>query len=159
MTKKMPILVIGMGERLRHDDALGLFVAHKIKALNYGQVMVINGIADSASLMEKWSGAGNVFVIDAVSSGAEAGKIYRFDAVLEEIPGNFGKSDSTHAMGLYDSIRLSRALGELPESLIVYGIEGADFSMGEGLSASAKKSALQVVEMIKNEIDKIIEQR
>ncbi len=41
---------------------------------------------------------------------------------------------STHALGLGEAIELARALGRLPGRLLVYGVEGADFGTGEGLS-------------------------
>lgn len=156
MSHKISILVIGLGEKYRHDDAAGLFVANQVKALGYAGVEAIIGATDSASLMEKWSGRDIVFVIDAVNSSAEAGYIYRFDAVTDDLPGGLAKPDSSHGLGLLDAVKLSKALGELPDSLIVYGIEGEDFAMGEGLSPLVKKAALQVVELIKTEIEEVI---
>jgi hydrogenase maturation protease len=156
MNRQKTILVIGLGEKYRRDDAAGLYVASQIKALGYAGVDVAIGVAESASLMEKWSGRDIVFVIDAVKSSAEPGFIFRFDAVIEELPTELAKPESSHGLGLQDAIKLSKALGELPNSLIVYGIGGGDFEMGEGLSAKVKKAALQVVELIKTEIEEII---
>jgi hydrogenase maturation protease len=41
---------------------------------------------------------------------------------------------STHAFGLPEAIELGRALERLPSQLLVYAIEGRDFSAGQGLT-------------------------
>ena len=50
---------------------------------------------------------------------------------------SFGAS-STHALGLADAVELARSLGRLPQRVVVYGIEGAAFEFGNGLSAAGR---------------------
>jgi hydrogenase maturation protease len=51
-----------------------------------------------------------------------------------------------------EAIELARTIGELPPSLIVYGIEGLDFSAGTSLSPEVAASVPGVVSSILAEI-------
>ena len=62
-------------------------------------------------------------LVDASSSGAAPGTIHRFDASAEPVPARSFRS-STHAFGVGEAIELARALGKLPGTVVVYGIEG-----------------------------------
>ncbi len=73
-------------------------------------------------------------IIDATRSGAPPATIRRMDASLGPLPTGLHGSSSTHALGLADNVELGRALERLPARVIVYGIEGARFGAGCGLS-------------------------
>ena len=47
-----------------------------------------------------------------------------------------------------EAIEWARALGRLPQTLIVYGIEGADFSPGEALSEKVREAGEKLVRKI-----------
>ena len=88
---------------------------------------------EPVGLIEDWTGADAVIVIDAVSSGAPPGTIHRLDPLSEPIPAGLSQG-STHAFGLAETIELARALDRLPARLLVYGIEGGCFDAGDQLS-------------------------
>jgi hydrogenase maturation protease len=77
-------------------------------------------------------------------SGAAPGTIRRFDASAQPLPKDAFRC-STHAFGVARAIELSRALGELPRSLVVYGIEGKNFAAGVGLSPEVERAVGEVV--------------
>jgi hypothetical protein len=52
----------------------------------------------------------------------------------------------------HEAIELARALGQLPPRLIVYGVEGADFTAGEGLSLDVEKAAQAVVRLVLDDV-------
>ena len=58
---------------------------------------------------------------------------------------------STHALGLGDAIELARALGRLPERLIVFGIEAAGFEAGADLSPAVAGAIEPVAEAVLRE--------
>jgi hydrogenase maturation protease len=153
MAIKIPILIIGLGNRYRKDDGVGLYVAERIKALNHDGIKVINNISDGAALMETWSEAEEVFIIDAVTFGASLATVYRFDALSENIPGEIFSGYSTHSLNL---IELAKSLEELPHSLVIYGIRGSDFSTGIGLTSEVKSAALNVIDSLKGEIETLL---
>jgi len=94
-------------------------------------------------LLDRWEGAGEVIVVDAVSSGAPPGTIHRLDPLAEPIQTALSQG-STHALGLAEAIELARALGRLPHRLTVYGIEGERFTAGDELSAPVRAAVAEL---------------
>ena len=155
MTDENHILVIGIGNDFRSDDAVGLYVVRTIDQLEHSGVTIIEGINDGTSMIELWAGVPHVFVVDCVSSGGNPGKIYRLDAFRDKIPEDRFPSYSSHAFNITDTIALARNIDRLPGSLIIYGIEGENFDTGDGLSEIVKKSADEVAVRIIGEIERI----
>ena len=141
-------MIIGIGNPLRGDDGVGLVVAEMLKAMHLEGVVITEENGDVSALMNTWVDADEIFLIDAVVSGAKAGMIYRFDASRQPLPKEIFASVSTHAFCLADSIELARTLNRLPGKVIVYGIEGVDFSMHSGLSPDVERASREVVECI-----------
>ncbi len=128
-------MVLGVGNPLRHDDAAGIEVARQLAPrLNAAEYRVREHGGEALGLIEQWDGAAATIVLDATRSGAPPGTIHRFDASLCALPAELRGPTSTHAVGLAETIELARALGRLPARVIVYGIEGARFDAGAGLS-------------------------
>jgi len=146
-----PILIIGVGNAYRGDDAVGLCIAQDIKKEALVHVTVIEQSGDGAALMESWENADTVILIDAVHSGAQPGTIHLFDVHTQTIPTKFFHY-STHAFGVAEAIELARTLKQLPKNLIVYGIEGKCFEAGIGLSLEVEKSAQEVVKRVQQDI-------
>ena len=46
---------------------------------------------------------------------------------------------------MVEAIELARALGNFPQPMVVYGIEGKNFAAGIGLSAEVEKAAGETV--------------
>ncbi len=145
------VLIIGIGNEYRRDDAAGLIVARRLKAQSLAHATVLEQSGEGAALMETWKNAGAVILIDAVHSGAAPGAIFRFEAHSESIPAKFFNY-STHAFSVAEAIKLAKALHQLPAHLRVYGIEGKNFGAGIGLSMEVEKAAGEVVESIRQEI-------
>jgi hydrogenase maturation protease len=154
MNAPLNILVIGIGNRFRGDDAAGLRVADRLRADVINGATVTESSGEAADLMEMWVNADHVFVVDAVRSGAPAGAVHRFDAHLKKLPSPSFQT-STHSFGLAEAIELARSLGRLPRRLIVYGIEGGDFGHGSVLSAPVAGTLDEVAARIRSDIDEV----
>ena len=144
------VLVIGVGNPLRGDDAAGALAAKLIRDHNRPCFRVIEHDGEGASLMEAWTGAQTVIVVDAVSSDFSPGMICRFDATQEPLRANLFRK-STHAFGLHEAVELSRALNRLPHRLIIYGIQAKSFEIGVLPSGEVEKAVREVVERILEE--------
>lgn len=115
-------LVIGIGNRDRGDDGAGWLVVERLTGDR------IRLRADTSDLMQLWDGEDEVVVVDAMRTGKPAGTVARIDATATPLPaGQFG---STHSFGLAEMVELARTLGTLPERLVIYGIEGTEFTIG-----------------------------
>jgi hydrogenase maturation protease len=128
-----PIVLVGVGNDHRSDDAVGLVVARRIAAAGIPGLVVRTVCGDATAVMEAWSGAEAAILVDAVAPAAGPGSIVRIDAASEPLPIGLSAS-STHAFGVTEAVELARALGELPHRLVVFGVEARDVSMGTQLS-------------------------
>ena len=106
---------------------------------------------EPTGLIDAWEGAGAVWLVDAVSSGAQPGTVHRHDASSVSLPAALFDT-STHHMGLAEAVELARALGRLPQTTIVYGIEGANFDTGETLSSAVEAAAARVADAVRGEV-------
>lgn len=140
--------IIGVGNPMRGDDGAASAVVDYLRAQDI-PAYVFDG--DGAELMEMWLGQSRVIVIDAAVSGAETGTVHRFDAHLAELPRNFFRH-STHQFGVAEAVEMARALGRLPAEMIVYGIEGENFTLGGSLSPQVEQAVYQAAERIKADI-------
>ena len=155
-----PLLVVGVGNPYRGDDGAGLVIARELEERKPDNVQIHQNFGEVAELIELIKSAKTVILIDAVSSGSEPGQVFRYDAAREELPADYFRC-STHNFSIPEGIELARALGQLPRKVIIYGIEGKDFSSGEGLSPEVEDSVQAVVDRVLNEIQDIrnIEQK
>lgn len=134
------MLIIGCGNRQRGDDAAGVLAAERLLTLGI-HAEVCSG--EASELMDLWGGVDEVIVIDAVVTGAEAGVIHVWDA-NSALP-HAKVSGSTHGFGLAEAVELSRALGTLPNKLLIYGIEGKSFGIANTMSPEVESAVETVV--------------
>ena len=153
-TQKPQLLVIGVGNPYRGDDAAGLLVAGVLKDMGLDSSMIVQQSGEGSALMETWKGAEAVILIDAVSSGGAPGEIHRLEPVLQPLPAQMFHS-STHAFSLPDAIEMARALNELPPRLLLFGIEGRNFQAGAELSPEVSAAVPQVAKQVVKEVDKL----
>ena len=125
--------VLGVGNQWRRDDAAGLEVARRLDRELPRGVRVLEREGEPTGLLDAWQGEREVVLVDAVSSGAKPGTVHRLDAIAAPLPAELFRA-STHHMSVAEAVELARALGRLPERLELYGIEGADFGAGSGLT-------------------------
>lgn len=142
-------LIVGLGNRLRGDDAAGLMVADQLAG--HG-VDVTRWEGEPVALLELWRGCDSVIVIDAVA-GAEPGRLWRLRSDAEELGAIFRGQTSTHLLGLGEVIELARALDRLPARLSLIGIEGTRFSLGAGPSAAVERAVADLVAALREEAD------
>jgi hydrogenase maturation protease len=148
------IVVIGVGNPFRRDDGAGPAVTALLRLLDAdsgSRVQVCELDGEPARLVEVWDGAALAVLVDATSSGAVPGAVRRFELGVDELPPGSGAA-STHAIGLTEAVDLGRALGRLPDRLVVFGIEGAAFGPGPGLTDAVAASVDRVAAAVREEI-------
>jgi hydrogenase maturation protease len=149
------VVVIGLGNRVRGDDAAGLEVAGRLRRAAPAGVEVVEHEGDAAGLLDYWEGAALAVVVDVVRSGGEPGAVHRLE-IVGDARAERGIADrewqvSSHALGLAEAVGLARALGRLPGRLVLVGIEGTSFAAGAPLSppvtAAVARAAAEVLEL------------
>ena len=150
----MKTVIIGVGNDFQTDDGIGRHIARKLKSKQLESITVLEISGEATSLMEAWTGADQVIIIDAMVSGETPGFVHRFDAVDTPLPKDVFPHFSSHTFSVAESIELARALNRLPQKIIVYGIEGKDFQSGSGLSPELKNVVDKVSERVLKEIER-----
>jgi len=148
----MKHVIVGVGNEYRRDDGAGLAVAARLQGRVPGCVDIIACEQEPSRLLDAWDGADTALVVDAVESGAAPGTLSRFDASELPIPARLFRT-STHAFGVGDAIELARVLGRLPARIVVFGVEGAEFAAGEGLSAAVAAAIEPAVTAVLEDLD------
>ena len=144
-------LLIGVGHEGRRDDAAGVRAARLVRALLWPRARMVECAGGATALLEAWRGEPAVVVVDAMSSGAAAGTVQRLDVSREPLHAELFRG-STHGLGLAEAVELARSLGQLPRSLVIYGIEGADFGLGTRLSYPVECAVREAALLISEEL-------
>jgi hydrogenase maturation protease len=147
-------LIQCIGNRLRRDDGAGPYIADLLKQAGLADdIEIQEHWGEGSELMQYWDSAAKVVLIDSACSGGAPGSRHTFDAIKQEIPRDFCYYTS-HRFGVAEAVEVARALGQLPPSLQLYAIEGADFSQGEGLSDAVRAAARQLAEELRLQLGK-----
>ncbi len=141
------MLVVGIGNAQRGDDAAGLLVARALRhRLPEGwRLLELEG--EGTSLLEAWAGEEAAIVVDAMRSGQPVGTVLCFEAHERPLPSEAFRV-SSHLFGLAEAIELGRALDMLPRSLTVFGIEGGDCALGRPPGPEVMSGVERCVEMV-----------
>jgi hydrogenase maturation protease len=140
----MTLRIIGCGNFDRGDDAAGLLVARRLHALG---VVTVEQSGESTSLMDCWNGFEHVILVDATAPHGRPGQTLIWKAHADKLPEDVFAC-STHAFGVREAVELARAMGCLPQSLFIYGIEGKQFSLGAPLSPEVKRAVGSVAQQL-----------
>lgn len=124
------VAAVCLGSPFRGDDAVGPVVAERLRGLG---VPVLDCADEPTRLLDAWAALDTVVVVDALRSGTTAGALHRIDAGDGPLPRDL-RLASTHAMGIADALDLARALDRAPARVVVLGLEGAAFGMGEDMT-------------------------
>ncbi len=144
------MLVIGVGNELRGDDAAGIAVARRLRETTDVDVQELQG--EPTALLEAWQGRDTVVLVDTMRSGAQPGAIRRFDASRTRLPSDLGGSTSTHAVGLGETLELARTIGRLPGRVVVFAIEGGRFEAGAPMSDAVRSGIDELAACVLNEV-------
>ncbi len=136
-------LIIGVGNALCGDDGAGHAVIDHLAALELAGVELAAVRGEALELIDAWSSAESVIVVDAASSGQPVGTIRRMDATDADLPAVVERT-SSHGFGLAEAVALARNVGRLPARLVVYTIEGRAFAAGEPMSPPVAAAAAAV---------------
>jgi hydrogenase maturation protease len=130
-------LILGLGNSLRGDDGAGPAVVAALSQMNLPPyVELIDGGTPGLETVLLFEGYERVIIVDVAEMSLEAGEWRRFTPDTAEIRSNDHKLVGTlHAAGLAEALALAGALGMLPETVVIYGIQPKQLDWSEGLTA------------------------
>lgn len=150
------ILVLGFGNDILTDDAIGLHVVREVRSRLAGlnQVDVEETSEMGLALLDFIVGYEALVLVDAIQTGKEApGHVQE---VTEESLGALHRS-SPHFLGVGETLALGRQLGlEMPERVKVLAIEVADpFTMGTEMTPPLLAALAPAVERVLECVDEL----
>lgn len=144
-------MVIGLGNPILTDNAVGILAARMVSALSDGMddLTVLEAHRGGLKLMEALEGYDRAIVVDAMRTG----QVKPGTVVYQ--PSDTYNLRSSHDTDLTEALALGKQAGlSLPEDVRVLGIEGEDLeTFGEELTVSVNKALPELVDMIMTEVN------
>ena len=146
MTEGRPrILVLGLGNDILGDDAVGLLAARRLRALLPESVDVVESGGSGLDLLDVLEGYDRAILLDAILTGKHPpGTILEFSAE------DFKKDDcpSPHYAGLPTVIQLAESLGiRFPSIFQIVAVEVENpYEVLEGLSQPVETALPAIIE-------------
>jgi len=156
-----PTLIIGLGNPLLRDDAVGLRVAQHVRAVLAGRedVEVVEEACGGLRLMERMVGFDRAILIDAIRSGRPPGTV----RTLDPHDMHTQHSASAHDVNLPTALAFGRRSGaRLPadDSLKIVAIEAEDVeTFGEDMTAAVEAAVPRAAARVLTVLDQDREAR
>lgn len=146
------ILVACVGNVLRADDGFGPAVAARLEGdLPPGTRLAETGIGGIALVQELLAGYRGLVIVDALDNGAEPGTIL---ALEPEVADEDAHVPDVHLANPARVLALAKALGVLPERLVIVGCQPADADgLCEQLSPAVKRAVPLAAAKVKEIVD------
>ncbi|HEY6448661.1 MAG TPA: HyaD/HybD family hydrogenase maturation endopeptidase [Acidobacteriaceae bacterium] len=133
------IAVLGLGNLMRADDAVGMLAIERLKAdarVPAG-VSLVEGGTLGLDLLHPLQGVTHLLALDAIDAGARPGTLLRYEGEsIADLP----TSKSVHLLGFSDLIGAMRLTGEAPRDIVVLGVQPETISWGTRLTPTVEAS-------------------
>jgi hydrogenase maturation protease len=161
----MNALVLGVGNDIKRDDAIGLRVTEAIdrrwndhEDRDHDAVDFRTMTSGRIALVEELSGYDRAVLVDAIKTeSGTPGDWYRLDPEAVE-PDDENGGLATHDVGLGTLTRIGEAMGESMPEITIFAIEAAEpFSYGEEMTDAMVDAFPDLVDAIDAAIDEELE--
>ncbi len=149
----MDILVLGIGNALLGDESVGVKAVEELgrRYVFAPAVELLDGGTAGMELLAYIRNRDVVLIIDAMRFDAPPGAIGRVEGA--DVPAAFRNRISPHQLGLSDLLAAAMLTDELPDRLVLFGVEPQSLEPGFALSppvaASFEKLLAAVVEELR----------
>jgi hydrogenase maturation protease len=155
----MKLLVLGIGQSLRGDDAAGLEAVRLWQAQHpdtAAQIKVEFYELPGLALLDLLEGMDAAIIVDAVHASASDGTVICLSP--DELASFTTDTGSAHGWGVAEALHLGRSLyPSLAKCRVtLIGIIGKDFDVGAGLSPEVSTAIEIVADMLEREILKTL---
>lgn len=148
----MAILVLGLGNLLMNDDALGVRIVERFRERFQAPagVVIVDGGTLGLDLLPLLEGVERLLIVDAIDLGAAPGTVFRL--VGDEVPRAFANKLSVHQMGVQDLLAVAELQGHCPAELVVWGAQPDSIDMDLRLSPAVAASLDAVLAGVAREL-------
>ncbi|MCR4316056.1 MAG: hydrogenase maturation protease [Planctomycetes bacterium] len=148
---KAEIIVIGVGNPFRGDDAAGLAVIDELERIGAPAGVSLLKITEPTKMVDAFEGVRRVIIVDAcVSESGEEPLWMTYDEIQEENPALV----SSHTIGALQAVELFLALGNetTPQFTFVLIPIAGEQGYGEEMSARAQQAKASAVSQLLQEL-------
>ena len=151
----MNILVLGIGQSLRGDDASGLDAVElwqQIHPRTASRVRVELSEFPGMEILNFLDGMDAAVIVDAVQSNGLVGMVIRIR--MEELASFKTEAGSSHGWGVVETLQLGISInpGIANKKITFIGIVGENFEIGTGISHAVQEAVPMAGQMIEKEI-------
>ena len=150
----MKTVVLGLGNPILSDDAVGLRVVKELEGrVDQQEVTLIETSVAGLGMLDFLTGYDRAIIIDSIQTvGGQAGQIYRLDPEALDFTRH---AASPHDVNLATALELGKRLElSLPQQIIIFAIEVMDAStFSEECTPEVRRVIPDCVEMIIQEIN------
>jgi hydrogenase maturation protease len=153
------IAVIGIGQSLRGDDAVGLDAVRQWQekfpeTAGRPEVRIEASELPGLTLLEMLSDVNAAILVDAVRSYEKPGSIHCLHE--EELESFTSAAKSAHGWGVAETLKLGRRLLLRIPDLRIIAVEAEQMQMGAGLSNAVQEAVPKVCNIIQAEINDLL---
>jgi hydrogenase maturation protease len=146
----MKTLILGFGNPILTDDAIGIRIAEKL-AGEFPDITVEATSEAGLAILEEVTGYDKLVIIDSIKTGkGKPGELYKLE--LEDLKPRSDFS-SSHGLDIATAFKLGEKLGyPMPREVSIYAVEVKDnTTFGEGFTPELKQSISFIVGQIVEE--------
>lgn len=147
----MRTIVLGLGNELLSDDAIGILIARRLRSELNGIADVFESGLSGLALLESLLGYDQAIIVDSISTGKDPP-----GTIIELGPDDLGPviAPSPHYTGLPEMISIARELGlDFPDKITIFAIQASDLkTIGGSTSPQVFASIEQAVIRIKERV-------
>ena len=151
------LLVLGLGNDILTDYAVGLHVVHELQRELAGHPAIVcrETTEMGLALLDFITGYRAVAIVDSIQTGKEApGFLHELDAAaLNQLTGR-----TPHFVGVSETLALGKQLGlAMPEQVRIYAIEVADpFTLGTALTPALQAALPGIIARIRTALKHLL---
>jgi hydrogenase maturation protease len=120
---KLKTLLIGIGNPILSDDAVGIRVAQYLKE-KYPQLEVVETSEYGISMLDYISGYDRLIIVDSIKTGSQPAEVYKL-SLGDLNPASY--YPTSHGVDIATAFNLGQKLGyRIPEKVCIYAIEVSD---------------------------------
>lgn len=150
---KKPVVVLGLGNPLMGDEGTGVYLVEQLGrfAAEQPSVDFIDAGTGGLSVLHYVEGRRKAVIIDCAFMDEEPGVIRRFTP--EEVRSRKVLAhQSLHEADLMRILEMARQLGQVPEQVILFGIQPERVEFGHGLSPTLMHRTNEYIALILHEL-------
>jgi hydrogenase maturation protease len=152
-----PVLLLGLGNDILTDDAVGLHVVHELRRqlAGHDSVDVRETTEMGLALLDFITGYRAVVIVDSIQTGKAApGFLHEFDApALKELTGR-----TPHFLGVTETLALGNQLGlPMPDQVRIFAVEVADpFTLGTAMTPALQAALPAIVDRVRAALEVLV---